>query len=124
MPTKKAQSHWSVPGLFRFLVGFPRVRPAVIRSSRPERLFQHVGQIGLMFLLVDENLANVFRQGVFASRTRIASPAGDSCEYRLILVVEIELEHFFCLLRNLHRVGLMGGLAAKIVDLLGDRQRV
>ena len=81
------------------------------------------GQVGLVFLLLDQDAADVFGDGVFAEGFALPDALAVVAD-RFVLVVEVETEHVFGLVGELDR--LHGGRwhAAEIVDLAGDRQRV
>jgi len=61
--------------------------------------------------------ANAYSPSASHCRTRMRVVAD-----RVVLVLEIELEHFLGLLRRLDRFRSHRGHAAEIIDLLGDEQ--
>ena len=81
------------------------------------------GKVDLMVLLLDEDLADLLRQGELTERFALPDPLL-VIDDGLILVIEIELQHVSRLLRDLHRLRRDARHLTEIVDLPRDGQRM
>src|SRR5262245_42992412 len=86
-------------------------------------LAQGGGQVDLVLLLVDQDLADVLGHGVLAQGLALPHPLA-VVAYRGVLVVQVEAKHLLCVLGRLDRLGRDHGHAAEVVDLFGDHQGV
>jgi len=82
---------------------------------------QRISQIHQMFLFLDDNAAQNLAEGKFAHGISLTNPLAVILN-RYALVFQIELEHGSSIFRRLYRYRFHRGLAAEIVDLLGDLQ--
>ncbi len=81
------------------------------------------GQVDLVLLLLDEDLADLLGEGEFPQGLALPD-AVPVVPYRLVLVVQVEAKHVLGLLGHLDRLRRHRGRPAEVVDLLGDGERV
>src|ERR1700687_6216762 len=86
-------------------------------------LAQGRSQINLVFLFLNQNLANVFRDGIFAQRLALANPQAIVAD-GFAFIVEVKLQHVGCFFGSADGLGSDGGHAPEVVNLLGNYQRV
>ena len=80
-------------------------------------------QIHLVLLLLAQDLADVFSDGVLLERLALLE-AFAIVPDRVVLVVEIGAQHHLGLLAQHDRLGAAGRHPAQVVDVLRDRHRV
>src|SRR5262249_43343872 len=98
-------------------VGFSNVRDLGHLAA------QRRGQVDLVLLLVDEDLADLFSHRVLAQGLALADAPAVVAD-GLVLVLQVALEHLPRVLRDTDRLGHDGRHAAEVVDLLGDDEGV
>src|SRR3569833_545555 len=93
----------------------PRLLAANRRRELRRILAERGGQIDQVFLFVHEDLANVLADRVFAERFALLLTLA-VFESRDALVLEVEAQHVFGLVGELHFLRRGGDVAAEVVD--------
>jgi hypothetical protein len=79
------------------------------------------GQIDLMILFLHEDLANLFRHGIFSERFTLLDAIAVIADV-FVFTLEIVVEHVFRIFRRAHWLGRDGQHFAQVVDLPRDDQ--